>query len=267
MSFLRHLVNLMFRKSAMTNRIVRNVEALRPFHHSFMHTLLWLWRRELPVLLGILGIFGSLTLFASLTELVTEDSPHELDRYLLLLLRNPSDLNDAIGPQWLEEVGRDITALGGNVILFLVTLAVLGYLLFDQKPRLALVVLIATFGALAVSSTLKATIDRDRPDVVPHHSVVYTASFPSGHSMLSASTYLTLGALLAATQRRKRIKFFILFFCLFITFLVGLSRIYLGVHWPSDVLAGWTAGAAWATLCWLIARWLQSRNPTQEIEG
>src|SRR5690606_9934798 len=149
-----------------------------------------------------------------------------------------ADLSDPLGPPWLEEVGRDITALGGNAVLILLTLAVLGYLLMDRKPRLALVVLIATLGALCVSQTLKHTIDRDRPDLVPHNSVVYTASFPSGHSMLSASTYLTLGALLAATQRRKRIKMFILFMCTFVTLLVGISRVYLGVHWPSDVVAG-----------------------------
>lgn len=220
----------------------------------------WLWKRELPVLLAIFALFASLLIFALLTQLALQDAPHEFDRYLLLLMRNPADLSDPLGPRWLEEVGRDITALGGNAVLILLTLAVLGYLLMDKKPHLALVVLVATLGALVVSSTLKETIGRDRPDLVPHHTIIYTASFPSGHSMLSASTYLTLGALLAANQRRKRIKIFILLFCTFITLLVGISRIYLGVHWPTDVLAGWTAGAAWALSCWLLARWLQGAH-------
>src|SRR5690606_16756183 len=136
-------------------------------------------------------------------------------------------------------------------------LAVLGYLLLDGKRRIAIVVLIATLGALGVSHILKETFDRDRPDLVPHGMMVYTASFPSAHSMLSASTYLTLGALLARIQRRKRIKAYILLVAISATLLVGISRIYLGVHWPTDVLAGWAAGSAWALMCWLLAHWLQ----------
>ncbi len=223
-------------------------------------SLPWLRKKELPVLLAIFSIFASLLLFLFLTQLAMEDTPHEVDRMLLLSLRSATDLSDPLGPPWMEEVGRDITALGGNAVLILLTLAVLGFLLMDGKPRLAVVVLIATLGALGVSHTLKKTIDRDRPDLVPHNSVVYTASFPSGHSMLSASTYLTLGALLATAQRRKRIKVFILLVCTFVTLLVGISRVYLGVHWPTDVLAGWTAGATWAILCWLLARWLQRQS-------
>lgn len=221
----------------------------------------WLWKRELPVLLAIFALFASLLIFVLLTQLALQDTPHEFDRYLLLSMRNPADLSDPLGPRWVEEVGRDITALGGNAVLILLSLAVLGYLLMAKKQILALVVLIAMVGSLALSSILKKTIDRDRPDLVPHHTVIYTASFPSGHSMLSASTYLTMGALLATNQRRKRIKIFILLFCTFITLLVGISRIYLGVHWPTDVLAGWTAGAGWALACWLLARWLQRKQP------
>lgn len=228
--------------------------------NRLMLAIHWLWQRELPVLLAIFATFVSLFLFVLLTQLALQEQPHELDRYLLLLMRNPHDLSDPLGPPWLEEVGRDITALGGNAVLILLTLAVLIFLLMSNKSYLALVVLVATLGALGASSLLKKSIDRDRPDLVPHRTVIYTASFPSGHSMLSASTYLTLGALLAATQRRKRIKIFILLFCTFITLLVGISRVYLGVHWPSDVVAGWTAGAAWALICWLLARGLQRAN-------
>ena len=75
--------------------------------------------------------------------------------------------------------------------------------------------------------------------------------------MMSAVVYLTLGALLARSQPRKRLKAYFLLVAAFLTLIVGVSRVYLGVHWPTDVLAGWTAGAVWAILCWLAARRLQ----------
>src|SRR5690606_12093393 len=177
-----------------------------------------------------------------------------------LSMRSPADLSDPIGPGWAEEVGRDITALGGNAVLTLLTLAVVGYLLLDGKRKVALVLIIASLGALGVSTLLMYTIAPERPDLVPHHTKVYTASFPSGHSMLSASTFLTMGALLARVQKRKRMKAYILLVAITATLLVGLSRIYLGVHWPTDVLADWTAGSAWAVGCWLLAPWQQHSN-------
>jgi undecaprenyl-diphosphatase len=228
--------------------------------------LQWLGSRELPVLLALFAILGSLWGFAELADEALEGETHEFDRALLLSMRNPADLSDPIGPAWAEEVGRDITALGGNAFLSLLTLAVVGYLLLDGKRRMAIVLLVATLGALGVSHALKKTFDRDRPDLVPHGMVVYSKSFPSGHSMLSASTYLTLGALLARVQRRKRIKAYILLVAVTATLLVGLSRIYLGVHWPTDVLAGWTAGAGWALMCWLLARWLQSHHQAETTD-
>lgn len=224
---------------------------------SYRPTLAWVAKIELPILLAIFMFFAALLLFALLTQLALQDSPHELDSYLLLLMRNAQDLSDPLGPPWLEEIGRDITALGGNSILILLTIAVVGFLLLEKKPQLALVVIISTLGAFGTNHMLKKTFDRDRPDLVPHYTRVYTASFPSGHSMLSASTYLTFGALLATTQRRRRTKVFILGFCALIALLVGISRIYLGVHWPTDVMAGWLAGASWALACWMFARWLQ----------
>lgn len=238
-------------------RLPRKALGALPPHNPLVKLMLWIGNRELPVLIVLFCIMASLWGFAFLTAMALENQPHEFDRALLLSMRNPADLSDPIGPGWAEEIGRDFTALGGNAVLIFLTTAVIGYLLLDKKQRLVLVVLIATLGALGVSNMLKKTIDRDRPDLVPHGSIVYTASFPSGHSMLAASTYLTLGALLAQLQRRKIIKAYILMICITITLLVGVSRVYLGVHWPTDVLAGWTAGAGWALGCWLLARWLQ----------
>ena len=129
---------------------------------------------------------------------------------------------------------------------------------------MAVFVVASVVSGLLVSSFLKNLFQRPRPDLVPHGSYVSSASFPSGHSMLSAVTYLTLGALLSRSQRRKRLKAYFLLVAALLSFLVGVSRVYLGVHWPTDVVAGWAAGACWAIVCWLAARWLQIHRA---IEG
>jgi undecaprenyl-diphosphatase len=129
-------------------------------------------------------------------------------------------------------------------------------------------VLVATFGGLILSSLLKGLFERPRPQLVPHLSHVYTTSFPSGHSMLSAVVYLTLGTLLARLVQHRYLKIYFLVLALLLTFLVGLSRVYMGVHYPTDVLAGWTAGLAWASVCWLAARYLQQRGKVErDYEG
>lgn len=218
-----------------------------------------LGRRGLTILCCLVTLLGSIWLFAVIANGVSHGATQELDRSVLLMMRTAGEVADPIGPGWAEEVGRDITALGGNVVLTLLTLMVMGYLLLCQQRRLAVVVLIASLGALGVNTLLKNSYQRERPDLVPHAAEVYTPSFPSGHSMVAAATYLTLGALLASAAKRRRLKVYYLSVAVTLTLLVGASRVYLGVHWPTDVLAGWTAGAGWALLCWLLAQWLQRR--------
>jgi undecaprenyl-diphosphatase len=223
-------------------------------------------RPEVSVMLALLAISLSIWGFIELADAVDEGYTRSFDESLLLALRTPGDLSDPIGPGWAEEVGRDFTALGGMGVLTVLTLGVIGYLLLEGKRRLALVVVLASVGALSLSTGLKHSIDRSRPDLVPHGSIVYTKSFPSGHSMQAAATYLTLAALLAGVQRRRRNKTYLVAIAVFITVLVGVSRVYMGVHWPTDVLAGWTAGAAWALLCWLVARFLRSTGQVEAEE-
>ncbi len=229
--------------------------------------LRWLSSHELSVLVVLFALLASVWTFVELSDDVIKGDTSEFDRIILLSMRNPQNLSDPIGPRWVEEIGRDFTALGGNAVLTLLTLAVVGFLILEGKGRMALVLIVATLGALSLSTLLKYSIDRDRPNLVPHGSVVYTASFPSGHSMLAASTYLTMAALLMRTQRNRRIKAYILLIAIVTTLLVGVSRVYLGVHWPTDVLAGWTAGAGWALLCWLLARWLQLHGAVENENG
>lgn len=204
--------------------------------------------------------------FFGLADEVLEGATHALDERILLLLREPGNPSDPIGPGWLEESVRDLTALGGTTILTLVTLAVLIYLLLIGKRLTAFMVFISVAGGTALSSGLKWGIGRPRPDLVPHGMEVYTASFPSGHSTMSAVVYLTLGALLARSQPQQRVKIFLLALAASVTVIVGISRIYLGVHWPTDVLGGWALGAGWACLCWLVLLWLQMRGEV-EPEG
>jgi undecaprenyl-diphosphatase len=176
-----------------------------------------------------------------------------------LAFRN-NDTHAPLGAPSVQEAARDITALGGVVVLTLVTAIAAGFLALDGKKHMALFVCASVLGGLAAGTILKDLFQRPRPDLVPYSAYASGASFPSGHSMMSAVTYLTLGALLARSQERKRLKAYFLLVAIFLTLAVGITRVYLGVHWPTDVLAGWTAGAVWALLCWLAARRLQTRR-------
>ncbi|MGP3697244.1 phosphatase PAP2 family protein [Rhodobacter sp. NSM] len=217
----------------------------------------WIERRTVAVLLVISALGWA---FAELAEEIIEGDAHAFDEALLLLMRSPADHADPIGPPWFEELARDVTALGGVGILAFFTLAVAVFLSLSGRWRTMWFVLIATGSGQALSFTAKRLFDRPRPDLVPHETFTYTASFPSGHAMMAAVTYLTLAALLARTQPLFRVKAYILGLAVLVTVMIGLSRVYLGVHWPTDVLAGWTAGAAWALGCLLVARWLRQRQ-------
>ena len=218
---------------------------------------------EASVLIA-LGLFGAfIWLFLVIAEEVVEGGTAAWDRKLLLALRNAVDPAIPWGPPWVQEMARDFTALGGVAVLTLMTAAVIGYLLLAGKRNAAIAVLVAVAGGLIASTLLKLGFHRARPDLVPHGSVVYTTSFPSGHSMMAALTYLTLGALLARVEGSIRIKIYLLTVAVCLTVLVGVSRVYLGVHWPSDVAAGWAVGAAWALLCSLVMRRLQREGQVE----
>ena len=218
---------------------------------------------EVGPLLSLAGLSFFAWGFLELAGDVREGDTEALDRALLLGLRDPANLADPIGPAWLEEAARDITGLGGYAILSMVTWTAIAYLLMARKRGAALLVIAAVVGGMMISAALKLGFERPRPDLVPAATRVYTASFPSGHAMLSAVTYLTLGALLARVEQRRRVKALLLGMAVVLTLLVGASRVYLGVHWPSDVLAGWCVGAAWAALCWFVALQLQRRGQVE----
>lgn len=216
-------------------------------------------RREAGLLVALMLGAAFVWLFGTILDDVRDGDAHAFDRALLLAFRSAHDLSDPLGPSWVESAARDVTSLGSFVVLLIVSLGVIGFELTLGRVRSAALVAVAVGGGALLSSALKGLLQRPRPDLVPHVVDVHTFSFPSGHAMLSAVTYLTLGALLARLQSGRATRIYALAVALILTFLVGVSRVYLGVHWPTDVLAGWTVGAAWALLCWSVALYLQRR--------
>jgi undecaprenyl-diphosphatase len=209
--------------------------------------IFWALRRvEGRTLLTLIGVGIAIWGFLSISGEVLEAETLPFDRHILLMLRNPADLSDPIGPRWFEEAMRDVTALGGFTVLTLVTVITVTTLLFYAKRRQALVVAVTIMLAELSSDLLKLVYDRPRPTLVPHGSWVYSHSFPSGHSTLSAATYLTIAAVLGTLDPRKRTRAFVLSMAVLLVLSIGTSRVYLGVHWPTDVLAGWLLGGAWA---------------------
>ncbi|EKV27103.1 PA-phosphatase related phosphoesterase [Caenispirillum salinarum AK4] len=219
-----------------------------------------LLRREARWLVTLMLGFAAIWAFGMIADEVAENETRTFDVQVLHFFRAQGDLSDPIGPGWVEQSANDITALGGYPVLTLFTLITVGYLLLIRRGGAAALVVAAVGGGMVISQGLKALFDRARPDLVPHLVDVHTLSFPSGHSTLSAVTYLTLGALIAAVQPGRRVKAYVIGVALTLAVLVGVSRVYLGVHWPTDVLAGWSVGAAWALLCRAVAEGLMRRR-------
>ena len=202
--------------------------------------------------------------FFSLSRAVVRGSTGDLDERILLAMRVPEDLANPVGPRWVEEVGRDMTALGGVAVLALITATVVSFFWLSSMKRAAVYVGIASVGAILLATALKQSFDRPRPDLVPHGSMVYTSSFPSGHSTMAAAVYLTLGMVASRFVPRRRLKVLLIGVAMLVTAAVGVSRVYLGVHWPSDVLGGWAVGASWALVCWCMAIWLQDHGVIEQ---
>lgn len=216
-------------------------------------------RREILALALLAVAAGGVLTFLGLADEIRENEPLGFDRKLLLALRT-GDKQEPIGPPWVEIMFTDITSLGSTTVLALVTLAAVGYLLFSRRTGAAWMMLAAVAGGTLLNNVMKLFFERPRPDLVAHIVDTQTTSFPSGHAMISAITYLTIGAVMARVQKQRTVRLYLIAVAVLATVLVGISRVYLGVHWPSDVLAGWCAGASWAILCWLVALYLQRRH-------
>ncbi len=210
------------------------------------------------VLIGVLAL--SIWAFVAIASEMREGELVRFDRGVFLSLREAGNPDQLLGPAWLEEAAMEITALGGFPVIGLLTVLVTGGLLAARLSGTALFVVLSISGGSALSSLLKLLFGRPRPDLVPHLDVIHTASFPSGHATISTLTYLTLAALVARAVTRKRVRAYLIGCAVALALIIGVSRIYLGVHWPSDVLAGWALGAAWAAFSFIVLSILQIRR-------
>lgn len=204
--------------------------------------------------------------FVTLADDAPEGDYLHLESRLMLALRQPGADGKGAGPEWLPHVARDVTALGSGSVVTLLVVLVVGFLWLQRSRRAALGIALATSLGYGMSEGLKRAFGRPRPDValrldvMPRLMVETNAAFPSGHSMLASVVYLTLAALLGEMiARRRREKVYLVAAAALVSVLVGVTRVYLGVHYPTDVLAGWAAGTAWAVLCWAVAAGIERR--------
>jgi undecaprenyl-diphosphatase len=223
----------------------------RPRRRLERHELVWL---TVGLLISVL-LYG----FIALAGEVMDGDTRALDTRVLLALRDAADPSKPVGPAWLELVLLDLTALGGPTVIWLVVLGVVGYLCLQARYRTALVVALAAGSGEIMNQVLKQLFMRPRPDIVPHLRDVTTASFPSGHAMESAIVYLTLGVMLMRVAERRVTKIYCLGVAVMVTVLVGISRVFLGVHYPTDVLGGWMLGFLWASVCWFTEHRFEAR--------
>lgn len=227
----------------------------------------WARRPDTRILLSGLIVFSALAAFAYVASEVLEGYPLAIDRWLLLRLRLVADPGVSVGPRWLVQVMVDLTALGGGTVLTLVAVFVTLYLAARRKVALAAFVLSSIAAGGVLTAVLKTLFARARPDIVPHLVEVSSASFPSGHAMNSAMVYLTGAALLASAEPSRRVRIFLVSAALALTLAIGFSRVFLGVHFPTDVLGGWAIGIAWAVAASWVAAILQRRQAIEGGEG
>lgn len=219
----------------------------------------WIFENEL-VTVGLLFViaFGTWS-FVSIADEVFEGDSRAIDERILLSKRTTSDPSDSIGPSWFEETARDVIALESLAALMIFS----AY--FSKQPWIALFVVVTVVSGTAASSVMKSGFHRPRPELVPHETRIYTKSFPSGHSSMSSLVYLTLGAVMSRAEQRRKAKVFLLAVAVFLLLIVDLSRVYLGVHWPTDVLAGWLFGMTWAAASWFVFQVLAAVSTARSV--
>ncbi len=214
---------------------------------------------RLPVVLfGILtlGVF----LFILIADEMAEGEIRKLDEALLLSMRVAGDPSTTWGPAWLQETAVEITSIGGYPLIILTFAAVAGFFIVTRRYGAAAYAVLSVGSGALLSQTLKQYYGRPRPDLIDQLDTVHTLSFPSGHALVTTVAYLTLASLVTGFLSDRRARAYVISVAVFVAIIVGVSRVYLGVHWPSDVAAGWALGAAWASFSWLILHFINQYN-------
>lgn len=217
-----------------------------------------------PLYAGLLVVGVLAGIFGIIASEMSEGETLGFDQAVLSWFRDPANPANAVGPLWFQDAVRDVTALGSFTVLALILIFIVAALALSGRPGTALFVALSVIGGELLSTWLKLSFNRTRPDFADP-TRVFDASFPSGHAALSAVVYLTLGVILAGATDNRGLRAFFVGAAIFLTLIVGLSRLYLGVHYPTDVIAGWALGIAWALLTGVAFRIWEVRRPETPV--
>lgn len=227
---------------------------MAPHPTAFITRFLRVARAEVAAVIALLIIALGVFVFVRLADNLPQIDGEGFDWLVLGAVRPiAGDPSMPWGPWWLHEAAMDISSLGGISVLGLFALIALGFLLMSAKRLSALLLVVGLAGGVFLSEGLKAVFDRARPPQAYQVVDTLNASFPSGHALLSTVFYLSVGVMMTRAFPRRRFKAYAIGVGIVIALLIGLTRIYLGAHWASDVFGGWSVGAAWAMLLWLVA--------------
>jgi undecaprenyl-diphosphatase len=222
----------------------------------------WFWARlralEARTLIAIMLIAAGLLAFLRLGDAVRAGRTLDVDRRIILALRDPANPSQPRGSFWTKDILHDLTALGGVAVLTLAVVVAAIFLWVNGRRRHAGVLLGTVLAATVVGQLIKGAYNRPRPDLVAYGDYFSQSSFPSGHSEIATVVWMTLALIIASLERTRIGKATAFIVCGFISLTAGATRVYFAVHWPSDVLGGWIVGAGWALVAWIaLGAWKQ----------
>ena len=205
-----------------------------------------------PALVAQLLLLATVALFLAVLVAMLAGQTQAADEWTLLALRLPQDSGRMVGPSWLSDVMVAITALGEASTLTAFVLLAVAWFHFRGDRRALRMMLVVGIGGLLLMLALKYGIGRPRPDLVPHLARIDHGSFPSGHAMMTMAIFLSIAVLVGRGLRSARRRGTLVAVAVASSLLIGTTRLFVGVHYPSDVLAGWMIGLSWAAACWLV---------------